>query len=143
LEHINELKMRMRFLAPFVLSAVFLAACGGGQNTEKKEEAASSEAPADNSMVKAGAAEAAASKGAALIEQKDCKTCHKVDMKLVGPGYKEVAAKYEATDANIDMLVDKIISGGSGHWGEVAMLPHPDLPKDDAKEMVKYILSLK
>lgn len=134
--------MRMRFLAPFVLSAVFLAACGGGQNTEKKEEAAS-EAPADNSMVKAGAAEAAASKGAALIEQKDCKTCHKVDTKLVGPGYKEVAAKYEATDANIDMLVDKVISGGSGHWGEVAMLPHADLPKEDAKEMVKYILSLK
>jgi cytochrome c len=145
LEHINELKMRMRFLAPFVLSAVFLAACGGGQNTntEKKEEAASSEAPVDNSMVKAGAAEAAASKGAALIEQKDCKTCHKVDMKLVGPAYKDVAQKYEATDANIAMLVDKIIAGGSGHWGEVAMLPHPDLPKDDAKEMVKYILSLK
>jgi cytochrome c len=143
LEHINELKMRMRFLAPFVLSAVFLAACGGGKNTEKKEEAASSEAPVDNSMVKAGAAEAAASKGAALIEQKDCKTCHKVDVKLVGPAYKEVAAKYEATDANINMLVDKVISGGSGHWGEVAMLPHPDLPKDDAKEMVKYILSLK
>jgi cytochrome c len=143
LEQINELKMRMRFLAPFVLSAVFLAACGGGQNTEKKEEAASSEAPVDNSMVKAGAAEAAASKGAALIEQKDCKTCHKVDVKLVGPAYKDVAAKYEATDANINMLVDKVISGGSGHWGEVAMLPHPDLAKDDATEMVKYILSLK
>ena len=138
--------MRMRFLAPFVLSAVFLAACGGGgkdTTSEKKEEAASSEAPVDNSMVKAGAAEAAASKGAALIEQKDCKTCHKVDMKLVGPAYKDVAQKYEATDANIDMLADKIIKGGSGNWGEVAMLPHADLPKDDAKEMAKYILSLK
>jgi cytochrome c len=138
--------MRMRFLAPFVLSAVFLAACGGGgkdASTEKKEEAASSEAPVDNSMVKEGAADAAASKGAALIEQKDCKTCHKVDMKLVGPAYKEVAQKYEATDANISMLVDKIIAGGSGHWGEVAMLPHPDLPKEEATEMVKYILSLK
>jgi cytochrome c len=138
--------MRMRFLAPFVLSAVFLAACGGGgkdTTSEKKEEAASSEAPVDNSMVKAGAADAAASKGAALIEQKDCKTCHKVDMKLVGPAYKDVAAKYEATDANIDMLAEKVIKGGSGNWGEVAMLPHADLPKDDAKEMVKYILSLK
>jgi len=138
--------MRMRFLAPFVLSAVFLAACGGGgkdASTEKKEEAASSEAPVDNSMVKEGAADAAASKGAALIEQKDCKPCHKVDMKLVGPAYKEVAQKYEATDANISMLVDKIIAGGSGHWGEVAMLPHPDLPKEEATEMVKYILSLK
>lgn len=138
--------MRMRFLAPVVLSAVLLAACGGGSDsktteTEKKE--ASSEAPVDNSMVDTKAAEAAASKGAGLIEQKDCKTCHKVDTKLVGPGYKEVAQKYEATDANIDMLAGKIISGGSGNWGEVAMTPHADLSKDDAKEMVKYILSLK
>jgi cytochrome c len=134
----------MRFLAPVVLCAVVLASCGGGSNdskTEKKE--ASSEAPVDNSMVNPGAAEAAASKGAALVEQKDCKTCHKVDTKLVGPGYKEVAQKYEATDANIEMLADKIINGGSGHWGEVAMTPHSDLPKEDAKEMAKYILSLK
>lgn len=139
--------MRMRFLAPVVLCAVILASCGGGSSekqTEKKEEAAAtSETPADNSMVTPGAAEAAASKGAALIEQKDCKTCHKVDAKLVGPGYQEVAKKYEATDANIEMLADKVIAGGSGHWGEVAMTPHPDLAKDDAKEMVKYILSLK
>lgn len=137
--------MRMRFLAPVVLCAVVLASCGGGSSenkTEKKEEAAS-ETPADNSMVTPGAAEAAASKGAALIEQKDCKTCHKVDAKLVGPGYKEVAQKYEATDANIEMLADKVISGGSGHWGEVAMTPHADLSKEDAKEMVKYVLSLK
>jgi cytochrome c len=140
--------MRMRFLAPVVLSAVLLASCGGGSSEtkteEKKEESsAGSETPVDNSMVSPGAAEAAASKGAALIEQKDCKTCHKIDTKLVGPGYKEVAAKYEATEANIDMLADKVISGGSGHWGEVAMTPHADLPKEDAKEMVKYILSLK
>jgi cytochrome c len=136
----------MRFLAPVVLSAVMLASCGGGSNegkTEKKEEAASSETPVDNSMVSPGAAEAAASKGAALIEQKDCKTCHKIDTKLVGPGYKEVAQKYEATEANIDMLAGKVITGGSGNWGEVAMTPHADLPKEDAKEMVKYILSLK
>lgn len=138
--------MRMRYLAPFVLSALFLSACGGSDtsNSEKKDSAASSnEAPADNSMVAPGAAEAAASKGAALIEQKDCKTCHKVDMKLVGPAYKDVAAKYEATEANIDTLAHKVIAGGSGHWGEVAMTPHPDLSQDDAKEMVKYILSLK
>ena len=67
-----ESKMRMRYLAPFVLSALFLSACGGSDNSnsEKKDSAASSnEAPADNSMVAPGAAEAAASKGAALIEQ--------------------------------------------------------------------------
>lgn len=138
--------MRMRYLAPFVLSAFFLASCGGSDNSsEKKDTSASSsnEAPVDNSMVKEGAADAAASKGAALISKSDCLTCHKVDMKVVGPAYKEVAAKYEATDANIAMLADKIISGGSGHWGEVPMQAHPNVTKDDATEMVKYILSLK
>ena len=139
--------MRMRYLAPFILSALFLSACGGGnKSSETKDTAASgstTEPAVDNSLVTPGAAEAAASKGAALIEQKDGKTCHKVDTKVIGPAYKEVAAKYQATDANVDMLADKVINGGSGHWGEVAMTPHTDLAKEDAKEMVKYILSLK
>jgi cytochrome c len=143
--------MRMRYLAPFVLSAMFLAACGGGdKSADKKDEAAATATTntndatnVDNSMVDQKTAAAANSKGAALMDQKDCKTCHKIDMKLVGPAYKDVAAKYPATDANIDMLADKVIKGGSGHWGEVAMTPHPDLSKDDAKELVKYILSLK
>lgn len=141
--------MRMRFLAPFVLSALFLAACGGGKDSNSENKEAGSEvsqessAPVDSSMLAPGAAAAASSKGAELIAQKDCKTCHKPDMKVVGPSYKEIAQKYEASEANEDMLADKIIKGGSGNWGEVAMLPHADVPKEDAKEMVKYILSLK
>lgn len=138
--------MRMRYLAPFVLSAFFLASCGGSDNSSEKKDtstSSSSEAPVDNSMVKPEAAAAAASKGAGLIAQSDCLTCHKVDMKVVGPAYKEVAAKYEASEANIEMLADKIISGGSGHWGEIPMQAHPNVSKDDAKEMVKYILALK
>lgn len=141
--------MRMRYLAPFVLSAMFFAACGGGDKSEKKEEttttttSGSSDAPVDNSMVDQKTVAAASSKGAALMEKNDCKTCHKIDMKLVGPAYKDVAAKYEATDANIEMLADKVIAGGSGHWGEVAMTPHPNISKEDAKELVKYVLSLK
>jgi cytochrome c len=140
-----ESKMRMRYLAPFVLSTFFLASCGGGDNSSEKKDtstatSSSSEAPVDNSMVSAGDA---ASKGAGLIAASDCLTCHKIDMKVVGPSYKEVAAKYEATDANIEKLADKIIAGGSGVWGEVPMQAHPNVSKDDAKEMVKYILSLK
>lgn len=140
--------MRMRYLAPFVLSTFFLASCGGGDSSSEKKDTStattsSSEAPVDNSMVSSGAADAAASKGAGLIAASDCLTCHKVDMKVVGPSYKEVAAKYEATDANIEKLADKIIAGGSGVWGEVPMQAHPNVSKDDAKEMVKYILSLK
>jgi cytochrome c len=45
--------------------------------------------------------------------------------------------------ANIDMLVNKVINGGKGNWGDVPMAPHPQLKKEDVTEMVKYILSLK
>ncbi len=139
--------MRKRFLAPFVLSALFFAACGGGQTSNSEQQANSSTAgtegaAVDTSMVSPGA-NAPVAKGKTLIDDQDCKTCHKEDVKLVGPAYKDVAAKYTADDKTIDMLADKVIKGGSGNWGEVAMLPHPSLAKEDAKEMVKYILSLK
>ncbi|MGU3374771.1 c-type cytochrome [Chryseobacterium sp. M5A1_1a] len=79
--------------------------------------------------------------GLQLIEKTDCLTCHKIDSKLIGPSYQEVAAKY--TDADLDMLAQKIIEGGKGNWGDIPMTPHGGLSKDNAKLMVKYILSLK
>ncbi len=82
-------------------------------------------------------------KGEELITKSDCLTCHKVDVKLLGPAYQEVAAKYPATDENIELLAGKIIKGGAGNWGDIPMAPHPSISENDAKEMVKYILSLK
>lgn len=82
-------------------------------------------------------------KGKNLIAKSDCLACHKDDAKLVGPAYVDVANKYEASDANITKLADKIIKGGAGVWGQIPMSPHPTLSQADAKEMVKYILSLK
>ncbi len=79
--------------------------------------------------------------GLALIEGADCLTCHKVDAKLVGPSYQEVANKY--TSADIDMLAKKIIDGGKGVWGEIPMTPHAGMSPDNAKKMVEYILTLK
>jgi cytochrome c len=81
-------------------------------------------------------------KGKNLIAKSDCLACHKDDAKLLGPAYVDVAKKYEPTDANITKLANKIIKGGAGVWGEIPMSPHPALPQNDAKEMVKYILSL-
>ena len=81
--------------------------------------------------------------GEALIKGSDCLACHNATKKLVGPAYVNVAAKYPATEENIDHLASKIIEGGSGVWGAIPMSPHPAISKDDAKEMVKYILSLK
>jgi cytochrome c len=81
--------------------------------------------------------------GEGLISKSDCMACHKADQRLVGPGYNEIAAKYPSNAANIQKLADKIISGGSGNWGEIPMTPHPTVSNDDAKKMVKYILSIK
>ena len=81
--------------------------------------------------------------GKALFTKSDCLTCHKMDVKLVGPAYYDVAKKYPATDANYEMLANKVIAGGSGVWGQVAMAPHPALAHADAKKIVEYILSLK
>ena len=81
--------------------------------------------------------------GAALIEKNDCLTCHKLDQKVIGPAYTDVANKYTASPAVIDTLANKIIKGGSGNWGNIAMSPHPNLSMTDARDMVKYILSLK
>lgn len=112
-------------------------------DTAAKEVAPKTDAPIVAATEVKPAEKAAAHPGEALIKKSDCLACHNVSQKIVGPAYKNVAAKYPATDENIEMLADKIINGGSGVWGAIPMSPHPAVSKADAKEMVKYILSLK
>jgi len=78
-----------------------------------------------------------------LMQKYTCFACHKVDTRLVGPAYQDVAAKYENTDDNVEMLAGKIIKGGSGNWGAIPMTAHANLSQEDAEAMVKYILLLK
>jgi cytochrome c len=82
-------------------------------------------------------------RGRILVESSDCRTCHHNTTRLVGPSYADVAGKYEATEANINALADKIIAGGSGVWGDVPMTAHTDISKEDAKQMAQYVLSIK
>ena len=79
--------------------------------------------------------------GLVLIEGADCLGCHKIDAKLVGPSYQEIADKY--TEADLDKLATKIIEGGKGVWGEIPMTPHSGMRKENAQKMVKYILTHK
>ncbi|RZK26087.1 MAG: c-type cytochrome [Flavobacterium sp.] len=72
----------------------------------------------------------------------DCKSCHKTDEKSVGPAYTAVAKKYEKTADADKYLVEKIIKGGGGVWGEVAMPAHPTLKEGDARQIVTWIRSL-
>jgi cytochrome c len=121
-----------------------LASCGSPDSGNKTETASTAEnnpATAENNT--ATAESGGVHKGKQLIEKSDCLGCHNETTKVVGPAYVEVAAKYPMSELNVDELADKIIRGGNGVWGEVPMTPHPNLSKEDAKEMVNYILSLK
>ena len=80
--------------------------------------------------------------GKRLIELSDCKACHAIEKKSIGPAYLDVAKKYKGKSQAVGQLADKVIKGGGGVWGEQAMSAHPQLTKADASEMVKYILSL-
>lgn len=97
--------------------------------------------PATPAAASSSGPEADIAEGKSLVEGMDCLSCHKIDAKLVGPAYQDIAAKY--TDADIDHLAQKVIDGGKGNWGDIPMTPHAGLSKDNAKLMVKYILSLK
>lgn len=83
-----------------------------------------------------------AKKAEELLKASGCVACHAIDKKLVGPGYKEVAAKYKDDKGAAAKLVEKVKKGGSGVWGQVPMPPNPNLKDEDAKAMVEYILSL-
>ncbi len=81
--------------------------------------------------------------GLALVEKSDCLSCHKISEISIGPAYVAIAEKYEANPKNINLLADKILKGGQGVWGQVPMLAHPTVTKEEAEKMVKYILLLK
>lgn len=80
--------------------------------------------------------------GQALIEGSDCSACHQPDVSSVGPSYTAIADRYGATSNITSTLVEKIINGGSGTWGEAPMPPHPQLSPLEAEKMVEYILSI-
>ena len=86
---------------------------------------------------------AVAQKGEVLIAYSDCYTCHKEDKKSVGPAFNDIAKRYPVQRVYIDMLAQKIISGGSGAWGRSVMSAHPKVTFEEAKIMANYILSLK
>jgi cytochrome c len=81
-------------------------------------------------------------KGKDLMEKSDCKSCHLIDKKSIGPMYKDVAKKYKNDPKAVDNLAKKVINGGGGVWGDVNMAAHPQVPLADAQEMVRYVLSL-
>ena len=92
----------------------------------------------------AGSALAAdAAKAEALLKQHNCTQCHGLDKKILGPAYKDVAAKYAGQADAVAKLVPKVMKGGSGVWGAVPMPANPQVTEAEAKQLVQWILSLK
>ena len=79
----------------------------------------------------------------ALATAKNCMTCHAVDKKLVGPSYKEVAAKYSGQRDAADKLAVKILKGGSGVWGPVPMPANAQVNEAEAKKLASWVLTQK
>ena len=78
----------------------------------------------------------------ALAKAKNCMSCHAIDKKLVGPAYKDVAAKYKGGKAAPAMLATKIKTGGKGVWGQIPMPPN-NVTEAEANKLVAWVLSQK
>jgi len=87
------------------------------------------------------AAKPAANDGRALVTSYSCVACHGMANKIVGPGYKQVAAKYNGKSGAAEQLMDKIRKGGSGNWGATPMPPQPQVKDQDLKTIVEWILN--
>jgi cytochrome c len=79
----------------------------------------------------------------ALAKSKNCMACHAVDKKLVGPAYKDIAAKYAGDKTAVDKLASKMQKGGSGVWGAIPMPANPQLNDADAKKLAAWVWGLK
>ncbi len=105
-------------------------------------EAPAAEAPAAEAPAAPAAAPAAGGDQLALATSSGCMACHQVEMKVVGPAYKEVAAKYKGDAGALDMLVAKVKSGGSGTWGQIPMPPNGHVSDENIRAIVTWVLSL-
>ena len=90
-----------------------------------------------------GAHAADAKAGEALAKSSGCFACHSVDKKLIGPGYKDIAAKYRGNKAAEADLVKKVKDGSKGVWGDIQMPANAHVKDEDIRAIVQWILSIK
>ncbi len=77
-----------------------------------------------------------------LAQKNNCLACHAVDKKVVGPAYKDIAAKYKGDKTSEAKLIQKVKKGGAGVWGQMPMPPNATVKDEDIKTLVKWILAL-
>ena len=89
------------------------------------------------------AAPARAAPALALAQKRNCMACHAIGQKVIGPAYKDVAAKYAGQPDAVPRLAQKVMKGGTGVWGVAVMPANLQLSEAEAKQLVQWILSLK
>ncbi|MDP3083946.1 MAG: c-type cytochrome [Rubrivivax sp.] len=78
-----------------------------------------------------------------LARSRICMGCHAVERKLVGPSFKDIAARYASQPDAVARMADKIVKGGSGAWGPVPMPANPKVTADEARQLAAWVMSLK
>ncbi len=126
------------------VAGIYACNNGGSDKPATTETTPATTTPAATETAKADPTDSPEfQKGLALVKGSDCVTCHKIDEKVIGPAFREIANKYPNNAATLDTLAHKVIAGGQGNWGSVPMLAHPQVSLADAKAMVTYVLLLK
>lgn len=134
--------MKKIFIASAVLA--FFSSCGSGDSKkgdDKKDVPVAEEKKTEDDV----SSNPVYQKGLAIVSDSKnlCLTCHKIEEKLVGPAYRDVANKYENNEETVKKLGAKVKNGGSGVWGEVPMPVNAAISLEDAEAAVRYILLLK
>jgi len=128
---------KIQYLTIASIITLIAFSCGS-----KKEKAATEDYGTPKEEATTPVTSDAIAQGESLVKASDCKTCHHPINKIIGPAHTDVAKKYEFTEANVKMLAQKIIKGGSGVWGQIPMTAHVDVSEADAEKMARYVLSL-
>jgi cytochrome c len=126
---------KIMILAAF--AALVAIGCGGGE--DKKEGNGSTTGTPSGDSKK----DPEVQKGLELVANDDCLGCHQIKDEFTGPAYTAIADRYRNKPEMADTLIQKIIKGGEGNWGTIPMAAHPHINEEQARLMVKYILSLK
>ena len=124
----------------FVVVAGIVSSCN---STEEKTTTVTTTTTTESSPAKDTPPPPEQPEAETLMSRSDCGTCHQANARVVGPSYKEIAAKYPNEATNVSKLAQAIIKGGMGNWGTVPMPPHACLAQADAEKMTGYILSLR
>lgn len=136
--------MKRTILAATLLALISSCGSGDSKKADDKQGATTSTTtetkPADDIS-----SNPVYQKGLAIVSDSKnlCLTCHKIEEKVQGPAYRDVANKYENTDEVVKKLAAKVKNGGSGVWGEIPMPPNAAISPEDAEAAVRYILLLK